>query len=409
MRILYIAQSCDPYNGSEDQIGWQIPWEAAKNHQVFVITRPEKREPIEHFLNSNEKRNISVYYVDVPSLYKKMFKGSFMSVRLLRWNKNVFPLVKDICKKERIEIVHQITPVEFRSIGDYGRIPGIKYVCGPIAGGQWIDPSLLCYIRGRYRIVEWLRTKINQVFKRFLVMDGRMKRCDWMLLANRETCQFLGADAFGAHTSFLADVGIDSSVLSQQCHAEDSHSEVRFLVPARLVYLKGHDFLLDVLEQLPQELNYVCRIVGGGPLLHHLRQRCESPGLKGRVQLAGPVNYTDMEQEYLWADALLFPSLREATGTVILEAMAHAVPVITVNRFGAAILLDKNSAWFFDGDSAEAYQKSLKQILVNCIQNPETFQEKGKAARRKAISCTWEERIKIYQKIYSDLLKNEEA
>ncbi len=409
MEILYIAQSCDPYNGSEDQIGWQIPWEAAKEHQVFLITRPEKREAIERFLKSSEKRSISVYYVDVPQVYKKICKGSFLSVRLLKWNKNAFPIVKNICKKEHIEIVHQITPVEFRSIGDYGRISGVKYVCGPIAGGQQTDPSLFCYVRGRYRIMEWMRAEINRIFRLFLIMDGRLKRCDWMLLANRETYRFLGADAFGERTSFLTDVGIDPCALSQQRDTTGPHSEVRFLVPARLVYLKGHDFLLDVLEQLPQEVNYLCRIVGGGPLYHHLRQRCESPGLKGKVQVLGSVNYADMEREYRWADAMLFPSFREATGMVIVEAMSHGIPVITANRFGAAILLDKSSGWFFDGDSAEEYRKSLKQILLDCIQNPEKLQEKGKAARKKAMSCTWEERLKLYQKIYSDLLKNEGA
>ncbi len=406
MKILYIAQSCDPYNGSEDQIGWQIPWEAARTHQVFVVTRPEKQEPIERFLKTNEKRNISVYYVDVPLIYKKMFKGSFYSMRLLKWNKNAFPLVEEICKKEHIEIVHQITPIEFRSMGDYGRIPEIKYICGPIAGGQRIDPCLLCYVRGKHRIIEWLRERINQVFRLFLLVDGRMKRCNWLLLANRETYQFLGAGSFGVHTSFLADVGIDSSVLSKADPIKEPHSEVRFLVPARLVYLKGHDFLLDVLEKLPRELNYVCRIVGGGPLFSHLCQRCESPGLKGKVQVVGSVDYMDMEREYQWADALLFPSFREATGMVTLEAMANAIPVITVNRFGAAILLDKDSGCFFEGDSAEAYQESLKQVLLDCIQNPEKLKNKGKIARKMAMAYTWEEKMKFYQNIYSDLLKN---
>ena len=42
MKILYVAYSCDPYNGSEDKFGWNIPYIYSKNNPkdiVYLITK----------------------------------------------------------------------------------------------------------------------------------------------------------------------------------------------------------------------------------------------------------------------------------------------------------------------------------------------------------------------------------
>ena len=40
MNVLYIAYSCEPFNGSEDQIGWNIPSVSDEiENVVHVITK----------------------------------------------------------------------------------------------------------------------------------------------------------------------------------------------------------------------------------------------------------------------------------------------------------------------------------------------------------------------------------
>ena len=43
MNILYIAYSCNPFAGSEDKIGWCVPYEISKTNTVYVITKEEQR------------------------------------------------------------------------------------------------------------------------------------------------------------------------------------------------------------------------------------------------------------------------------------------------------------------------------------------------------------------------------
>lgn len=76
MNILYIAYSCNPFAGSEDKIGWCVPYESSKTNKVYVITKEEQREPVEKYLQSHPLENIKFYYVDIPNSYKKIFKRS---------------------------------------------------------------------------------------------------------------------------------------------------------------------------------------------------------------------------------------------------------------------------------------------------------------------------------------------
>ena len=114
MNILYIAYSCNPFAGSEDKIGWCVPYESSKTNKVYVITKEEQREPVERYLQSHPLENIEFYYVDIPSFYKKIFKGFMYSGRLSVWNKRAFPFAKKICADKELMLftrLHRLSSV----------------------------------------------------------------------------------------------------------------------------------------------------------------------------------------------------------------------------------------------------------------------------------------------------------
>lgn len=190
MNILYIAYSCNPFAGSEDKIGWCVPYESSKTNKVYVITKEEQREPVEKYLQSHPLENIKFYYVDIPNFYKKIFKGFMYSGRLNVWNRRVLPLAKKICADQKIDVIHQITPIEFRAIGDYGKIANIKFVCGPLGGGESLPNGLKDYAKG-HEIIEVVRSGINRWYRFKLRITGKLNRCDYIMFANKETQEFL--------------------------------------------------------------------------------------------------------------------------------------------------------------------------------------------------------------------------
>ena len=58
MNVLYIAYSCSPCHGSEDKIGWQIPWESSRWNQVYVITKEEQRPFVEAYLKEHPRQHL---------------------------------------------------------------------------------------------------------------------------------------------------------------------------------------------------------------------------------------------------------------------------------------------------------------------------------------------------------------
>ena len=405
MNILYIAYSCSPYHGSEDKIGWNVPVECAKTNNVFVITKEEQREYTENYLKNKPVENIRFYYVDIPEIYKKIFAGQMYSGRLNIWNRRAFHIAKAICEKEKIDVIHQITPIEFRSIGDYGKIPAVKFVCGPIGGGVHIPRALYGYVKG-HGMVEAIRTAANWWHKQLFRITGKMKRIDDLLFVNRETADYL-KDLLPKNQkqTIHTDIGIDTAELAGKRLGGRS-GKCRFLVAGRLIYIKGHAFLLDALKRIPEGLDYECRIVGAGPERDKLQAKVQADAvLRERVVFTGAVAYQQMEQEYEQADVLILPSFREATGTVLLEAMSKGIPAITIGKFGGAELLDENSGWLYDGTDEESYIENLKNAVAECIQNLEEVKRRGINARKAAENYTWERKAEVYLNWYTALIQ----
>ena len=101
-----------------------------------------------------------------------------------------------------------------------------------------------------------------------------------------------------------------------------------------------------------------------------------------------------MEKQYESADVFIMPSIRETTGTVLVEAMAKGIPVVTINKFGGATLFDKNTGWLYEGNTKEEYIENLKKAILECIANPDEVRRRGKNARKKA------EKYKDYEDLY---------
>lgn len=200
----------------------------------------------------------------------------------------------------------------------------------------------------------------------------------------------------------ITEVAVDASeILIKDKKAQ---SCCIFLVAGRLIYRKGIDFLLDALMRIPKNLDYQVKIVGDGPELKYLRTKCNSNArLTKHVHFTGAIPYTEMEKEYAAADVFIMPSIRETTGTVLLEAMSKGIPVITINKFGGATLLDANTGWLYGGSDKESYIENLKLAIMECIMNPDERIRRGKNACKKAENYTWQKKNEKYQRIYKSL------
>lgn len=215
MNILYIAYSCDPYKGSEDKIGWNVPVASAKDgNNVFVITKEEQRNSVERWLSEHKIDGITFFFIDIPSVYKRIFKGFLYSGRLNIWNRKAYPLAKKICYNNKIDIIHQITPIEFRAIGNYGRIPNSKFVCGPLGGGEQLPFQLRDYAKA-HRVIEFIRNIVNKWYRHRLFVSHKLESCDYLMFANKETKDFICGNELSVPNEVFFDNGLSNSEIKE--------------------------------------------------------------------------------------------------------------------------------------------------------------------------------------------------
>ena len=113
------------------------------------------------------------------------------------------------------------------------------------------------------------------------------------------------------------------------------------LCVARLVEKKGIDVLIDAVALLaPAHPQLVVEIIGSGPLDQALRARAKAAGVDGVVRFLGPQPSDVVDAAYLRCAMVVLPCRVAANGdrdgmpTVILEAMARGLPVISTNVVG---------------------------------------------------------------------------
>ena len=410
MKILYVSYSCDPYNGSEDQIGWNIPLASySSGNEVYVITKAEHRRNIEdYYVKRGISSKIKYYYIDVPVFYKKLLRGIAYSMRIIIWQSKAFKLARNICEENGIDIIHQVAPVEFRAYGDYGKIKNSIFVAGPIGGGYTVPKPLNWYVK-EHPIQEGLRKILNNVSFSLLRKSGKISKTKHIWMTNYETY-----NAFQEHDiiidedrlSFQCDVGIEKDKIEQPVFRKN-RSTIVFFVPGRLVYRKGHNLLFDAIEKaINEEDDVIFRIAGIGPEEKKLRKRVgNSRILSKHVTFLGQIPFTQMKDEYRESDAVILPSLTEATGTVVIEGLSYGKPVITGDFFGAKLLLDNSAGWLYHGNTVEEIVKSFADSLYEALHNKELLINKGYRAREISLTYTWDEKVKKFNSIYSNLIR----
>jgi glycosyltransferase involved in cell wall biosynthesis len=142
--------------------------------------------------------------------------------------------------------------------------------------------------------------------------------------------------------------------------ADFSSTPPLIIAVGRLIAKKGFANLIRTCGLLAERGNsYQCEIIGEGPLENELRAQIEQLGLQNRVALSGAKPQRDVRQRLAAANVFVLPSVVDPQGgmdnlpTVIMEAMATGLPVISTDIGGIPEMVVQNETGFLvqPGDS----------------------------------------------------------
>jgi colanic acid/amylovoran biosynthesis glycosyltransferase len=141
--------------------------------------------------------------------------------------------------------------------------------------------------------------------------------------------------------------------LAEFGHANFSADPPLIVAIGRLIAKKGFANLIRACALLVErERSFRCEIFGEGPLESQLRRQIEDLGLQERIQLPGPKPQHELRARLAGASVFVLPSVPEANGgmdnlpTVIMEAMANGLPVVSTRIGGIPEMVVENETGF---------------------------------------------------------------
>ena len=158
----------------------------------------------------------------------------------------------------------------------------------------------------------------------------------------------------------------------------------------RLVAKKGFEYLVDAavrLEDSGSQLN--CLIAGEGREQESLQSRIDTSGA-GSVRLIGPARHDEVRSLLTRASVLALPCVvdeagnRDALPTVLLEALAAGVPVISTPVAGVTEIIDDGVNGLIVPERDVA---ALTGAIGRLLGEPATRERFSASGREKAEAC----------------------
>jgi glycosyltransferase involved in cell wall biosynthesis len=139
----------------------------------------------------------------------------------------------------------------------------------------------------------------------------------------------------------------------------------RILCVGRLAPEKGHHVLLDALATLRTKgVDFACTLIGDGPRRAALESRVDALRLRSAVTLTGSRKPEEVARAYAGANVVVLASFSEGVPVVLMEAMAHARPVVATRVGGVPELVrDGLTGVLVESGDAEGLADALQRIL----------------------------------------------
>jgi glycosyltransferase involved in cell wall biosynthesis len=177
--------------------------------------------------------------------------------------------------------------------------------------------------------------------------------------------------------------------IPDECRPPREPGPPRLLAVGRLVESKNISFLIRALVPLTH-LDWRLDIVGDGELRSRLEGEATASGLGDRIRFHG--HRDDVASFYRRADLFLLPSKLENAPLVLLEAMSHGLPTLSIRADGKEYrnanheIVEHGKAGFLANDETD-----FGLILIELLRSPERLPAIGDAAREAVIrNNTWE-------------------
>jgi glycosyltransferase involved in cell wall biosynthesis len=395
--LILIAPNVSEVMGGESIMALQIYQTLAdRGLDVHQITHSRNREEL-----SRDFPGMSVSYVEDDKIDVLLYKIPFvryLSTPYFMWR--AARMAKARLAQQPNAIVHFTSPVS--PVVPQFPIPGAPVIVGPLTGNIHHPPTFR-EREGFGDKIRWLLLGPSQWLHR-LIGSGK-QTADVVLVAGGERTRksLLMAGCRSEQFRESLCCGIPDK-LRDRPPIEHRGPNFRFVHNGRLVPHKGTDLAIKAVAKARNRVEL--DVIGRGPFKDDLVKLANDLGVQDRVHFLDRFKDHDALYEGLRKyRGFVFPSLAEAHGIVVQEAMMIGLPVICVDWGGPSLLVTPESGIAVPPDGEEAVVAGLADAMDRLGENGEFADSIARGGRKEAIDrgYSWTDVIDFWVSIYDEL------
>jgi glycosyltransferase involved in cell wall biosynthesis len=178
---------------------------------------------------------------------------------------------------------------------------------------------------------------------------------------------------------------------------------MKFFQNGRLILYKGTDLVIRSLCRTKNPIEF--HVIGRGPELANLKALAASLSLGDRVKFMGWVHHSKQAEMLRQYRAFVSPSLAEANGIVVQEAMIMGLPVIAADWGGPQLLVTPETGELIEPRSEEYVIDKLAKAMDRLAEDGDLAERMSIAGRERAIEqgYLWSGVIRNWGAVYRRL------
>jgi glycosyltransferase involved in cell wall biosynthesis len=399
--ILLIAPNCDEHDVGEAFWAqrWAMHLSAEANVTLLTQARPGRIPP------SVQLPLARVVEWPEPALPQRlerlgaMLKPAFpvFAARARRW------IGEQINAGAHFDIIHQLTPLALRYASPAAAF-GIPYVLGPHGGSLQTPEAFVAECR-----TAPMFTRLREIDRFRLAADPWLRRsfsgAACVLGVAPYVRELLGSIPL-QRFEVMSELGIDEAGAPGEASTE--RPTLHLLHVARSVRTKGLRDCVRALSLLPDLPHVHLTQAGDGEELSICRDEATRLGVADRITFMGRIARERVEALYATADAFLFPSFREPSGSVVFEAMRHGLPVIAVDRGGPGHVVTRDCGIKVQAQNPGQLAQSLASAIRHLATNPQERVRLSGGARKRVVELgAWPGKIAWLLDLYHSILREQ--
>jgi hypothetical protein len=144
-------------------------------------------------------------------------------------------------------------------------------------------------------------------------------------------------------------------------------------------------------------------MIGGGPLEKEFGHWLADTERTHPVRLRGTLPWPSVQEAYDDADVFVLTSLRDTDGIQLLEAMAHALPIVTLDHQGAAELVPSDAGIKVAVTTPAATAQGVARALERLAASADLRRTMGAAGYRRARQFPLSRRAAEIETLYTSV------